>query len=392
MARPRKKTTETLPEGLYERKKDEKVVSWIFYRIDGTSKTFRDLKKAKRLAAQYNRTYRVDPELSHEIFQTSKEVEFKKQQRSPLKDYLPRMFDRVVKDKKWKNRTLAIRSQQFKKVLDHFGNIKCGDLSLSEVNSFLLPYDGENDASRFNRYLFILKEVLGQCVDQGVLENNPAIIKKRKMIKAKSGLERTRLNFDDFRRIHKLAGKKNLIWMQIAMELSIQTSQAVNEIAKLKYSDIEDGHLKIIREKTENNEASHVKIPLNKEIEGIISNSRQDNVLSPYIVHRARERRYSGRTLGEGITHETQVPTDKISRTFSALRDELGIQSSIQSRAKRAGFHDIRALSIHWQEDNGYDSQVRAAHADEKSNKLYREGHVKWKVAEDVTIAWKKAE
>jgi hypothetical protein len=392
MTRPRRKTTQKLPQGLYERKKNGKVVSWIFYRIDNSSKSFRDLKEAKRLAFQYNRTYRVDPELTHGIFKDTGELKTLIKQQSPLGQYLPAMFDRIIIDKKWKDRTLSVRTQQFQKVLEHFKDINCNDLSLHDVNDFLLKYDGSNDASRYNRYLYILKEVLENCVDQGILNENVAAKKKRKMQKAKSSLERTRLNFNDFRRIHALAGEKGNDWLQVAMELAVQTSQGVNEVASMQYKDIEDNHLKVIRKKTEDNEASHVKIPVNDEIKSILSRSRADSVLSPYIVHRARIRRYSCRKLGNGITHETQLPNEKISRRFSELRDELGIQSEIKTRKDRAGFHDIRALSIHWQDINGYDSMVRAAHADEKSNKIYREGHIDWKTADDVTIDWKKAE
>jgi len=392
MARPRGKTTAKLPQGLYEKKSKDNRIFWIFYRIDGSSKSFRDLKEAKRLAFQYNRTYRVDPELVHGIYKDSKEIESLKLQQKPLGEYLPNMFERLVKEKQWKDRTLSVRSQQFQKVLEHFKDISCNDLTLIDVNNFLSKYDGDNDASRYNRYLYILKEVLGNCVDQGVLKENPAARKKRKMQKSKSSLARTRLNFDDFRRIYKLAGDKGDYWLQIAMELAIQTSQGVNEVASMQYKNIEDDHLKVIRQKTEDNEASHVRIPVNNEIKGIISRSREDSVLSPYIVHRARKRRYSGRELGNGITHETQLPNEKISRRFSELRDELGIQAEIKTRRNRAGFHDIRALSIHWQDNNGYDSMVRAAHADEKSNKIYREGHIKWKTADDVIIDWKKAE
>ena len=392
MARPRRNTAKKLPQGLYERKKDGKVISWIFYRVDGSSKSFQDLKLAKRLAFQYNRTFRVDPELTHGIYKDSREIETLKQQQNPLGQYLPKMFDRLTKEKQWKDRTLSVRRQQFQKILGHFKDIDCSDLCLNDVNEFLLEYDGDDDASRYNRYLYLLKEVLDNCVDQGILNNNIAARKKRKMQKAKSGLDRTRLNFDDFRRIHVLAGEKGDEWLKIAMELAIQTSQGVNEVASMQYKDIENGHLKIIRKKTENNEASHVKIPVNDEINDIISRSREDNVLSSYIVHRARVRRYSGRNLGKGITHETQLSNEKISRRFSELRDELGIQSEIKIRKDRAGFHDIRALSIHWQAENGYDSMIRAAHADEKSNKTYRDGHKKWKTADDVIIDWKRAE
>ena len=74
---------------------------------------------------------------------------------------------------------------------------------------------------------------------------------------------------------------------------------------------------------------------------------------------------------------------------FSELRDELGIQSHL-TKDKRSGFHDIRSLSIHLLDEVGYESKVRAAQSDDKTNLLYREGHTDWNVAEDVTVNWKR--
>jgi hypothetical protein len=392
MARPRKGTTKKFPEGLYEKKRkgETKVTSWIFYRIDGTSKSFRDLKLAKTLAFQYNRTYRIDKELIHGIYKDSREATKDHKMSKPLGAFMPEMFERLCDEKQWKSGTLKTRKQQFKIILEYFKDIPCKDVALCDVNEFLTRYDTKDDANSYNRYLYVLKEVFAICVDQDFLDKSPAAVKKRKTIKRISSVERTRLNYDDFRRIHELAGKKGEIWMQVAMELAMQTSQGVNEVANMKYKDVEDEHLKIIRKKTETNEASHVKIPVNKEIGKIITNSRADDVLSPYIVHRKRLRRYSGRSLGEGITHETQLPSIKISRRLSALRDELGIQAHL-SKDKRSGFHDIRALSIHWQKSNGYESKVRAAQADDVTNLLYQEGHIEWNFADDVIIDWKRS-
>jgi hypothetical protein len=392
MARPRVGVTKKFPEGLYEKKRkgQDKVTTWIFYRIDGTSKSFRDLKTAKILAFQYNRTYRVDKELVHGLYKDSREAKKIQKRSKSLGLFLPKMFERLCDDKQWKSGTLKTRQQQFKIIFEHFKDIPCKDVALDDVNEFLTRYDTKGDANSYNRYLYVLKEVFALCVDQGFLDNSPAAGKKRKTIKRISSVERTRLTYDDFRRIHELAGKKGEAWMQTAIELAIQTSHGVNEVANMQYKDVEDEHLKIIRKKTEDNEASHVKIPVNKEIGKIITNSRSDDVLSPYIVHRKRLRRYSGRPLGEGITHETQLPSVKISRDFSALRDELKIQAHLP-KDKRSGFHDIRALSIHWQKSNGYESKVRAAQADDVTNLIYQEGHIEWNFADDVTIDWKKA-
>ena len=389
MARKRSNKTKKFPQGLYEKKRNGKLVGYIFYRVDGSSKLFKDLIKAKRMAFDYNRTYRVDKELSHGIFKDAKEIKRHKIKSKPLSAYLKSMFDRVCADKQWKDTTLNVRKQQFLKINEHFKDILCSEVSLDDVNEFLAPFDGLKDHNRYNRYLYILDCVFKECVSQGYLENNPASLKVRKTIKGISSVERIRLTFDDFRSIHQRAGRNGDLWMQVAMELALQTCQGVNEVSFMKYKDIEDNFIKVIRRKTETNEASHVKIPLSVELMKILQRSKSDSILSPYVVHRQRDKRYRNRKLGKEITHETQVPKNKISREFSKLRDELGIQKHI-NKDNRSGFHDIRALAIHWLSSNGHKDKVqtRAAHADAKSTKLYEQGHIDWQIAEDVTIEW----
>jgi hypothetical protein len=300
------------------------------------------------------------------------------------------MFSRVTKESKWTDSTFAIRKQRFKHIFKHFKDISSSDLCLDDITEFMKRYEEVGNGDLYNKYLSLLKKILDECVDQGYLENNPVLKKTRKMVKGIASATRTRLTINEFKRIHDQASKDGLTWMQVAMEIALQSAQGVNEVASMKYSDIEDSHIKIIRKKNITNEASRVKVPLNCEFERILNLSRLDAVESPYIVHRKRERRYIGRKLGHGIDHETQIPSDKISRTFSLLRDIVGIQKELPKN-KRSGFHDIRALSIKLLDDMGIVSKIRAAQASDRTNEIYKAGHVKWNIAEDAILIWNDA-
>ena len=123
----------------------------------------------------------------------------------------------------------------------------------------------------------------------------------------------------------------------------------------------------------------------------IIALSKSDSVDSPFIVHRIRAKRYRNRELGKGIEHETQIASVTVSRTFSDLRDKLGLYAQLP-KASRPSFHDIRSLSISWQEGNGFDAQKRAAHADKKTTALYERGHGKYIKVNDVIIPWEETD
>jgi len=221
------------------------------------------------------------------------------------------------------------------------------------------------------------------------MKENPASKKIRRTINAKDESKITRLTLADFSAIHHRAGELGYRWLQIAMELSLQTSHAVLEISKVKYTDIEE-FIKIQRQKNKKKAASRVLIPMNTELENIVNRSRNDNILSPYVVHYMRHRKDQRKPLGKGLDHHTQLRPDKISREFSDILDELKLFNQIDIRRDRLGFHDIRSLSIMLQEGNGYDAQKRAAHSDRASTEKYIKGHVQWNEVPDVVINWRK--
>lgn len=122
-------------------------------------------------------------------------------------------------------------------------------------------------------------------------------------------------------------------------------------------------------------EASHVAIPIGDELKRIIDDSR-DNVANPYVVHRIPERRVK---RSKEVSHPTQVAPDYLSRSFSGLRDSLGLCNHLKMD-ERPTFHEIRALAAHLFDKQGIDPQGRMAHSDSKSTKIYTQNHIDWVV------------
>ena len=388
MARPRKKRNRDLPTGLLFRKDRG---TYEFKRIDGSTKSLgKDREMAKRLAIEYNATYRVDVELSHAICSTKAESSRLKFKTKPLGNFLPDIFDKISDDKGWAQGTLKNHKIRFALILKYFGKIQANSINLEHINEFLLIANPTDSKDVYNRFLGLLKIIFDYCVSDSLMEENPASKKIRRTINAKDEAKITRLTTEDFRKIHERAGELGYPWLQIAMELSLQTSHAVLEISKLKYADIE-GHIRIQRQKNKKKNASRVLIPMNNELDSIVQRSRQDNILSPYVVHYMRKRKDQNRPLGKGLDHQTQLRSDHISRVFSNIRDELGLFDHIEKRIDRPSFHDIRSLSIQLQEKNGFDAQKRAAHSDRASTEIYKKGYVQWNEVPDVVINWRNS-
>ncbi len=386
MARPRQHKNKDLPSGLVYRK-DRGY--YEFKRIDGSKKALgNDRKLAKRLAIQYNSTYRVDAELTHAICATKAESACLNLNTKPLANFLPKIFDKISEDKGWVEGSLRNQKIRFTLILNYFGKRHANSINLEHVNEFLRIANPSDSKGVYNRFLGLLNVIFDYCVSDSVMKENPASKKIRRTMNAKDEKDISRLTTADFAAIHQRAGELGYPWLQIAMELSLQTSQAVLETSKIKYADIEN-FIRIQRQKNKKKNASRVLIPMNDELADIVHRSRQDNILSPYVVHYMRQRKDQNRPLGKDLDHRTQLRSVHISRVFSNIRDEIGLFDNIEKRIDRPSFHDIRSLSIHLQESNGFDAQKRAAHSDRASTEIYKKGYNQWNEVPDVVIDWR---
>lgn len=133
------------------------------------------------------------------------------------------------------------------------------------------------------------------------------------------------------------------------------------------------GTLYIHRQKVQKKKASHVAIPIGGELKRIIDESR-DNVASPFVVHRTSDRQVK---RSKEVSHPTQVAPDYLSRSFSALRDKLGLCDKM-AMEERPTFHEIRTLAAHLFDQQGIVPQGRMAHSYAKSTKIYTQNHIDW--------------
>jgi hypothetical protein len=216
--------------------------------------------------------------------------------------------------------------------------------------------------------------------------DNPAARKKMRRTEEK---KRQRLSLEHFMAIRRAATP----WLRSAMDLALQTTHARFEVSRIRYSIREPkngvcgcvwleqpedgiyGTLCIHRQKVQKKEASHIAIPIGDELKRIIDKSR-DNVASPFVVHRIPERQVK---RSKEVSHPTQVAPDYLSRSFSALRDKLGLCDKL-AMDERPTFHETRALAAHLFDKQCIDPQGRMAHSDVKSTKIDTQNRIDWVV------------
>ncbi|WP_404646221.1 phage integrase SAM-like domain-containing protein [Raoultella ornithinolytica] len=379
-ARPRKREYRHLPEYLLF-DKDRGV--YKFTLITGKKKNLgKDRAMAIAVAREYN--LRMRPLNVPSVDVLIRESGGIAGEAKPFAEYVDHIMNRAIENERPSQNTLDDWNNDAIRVKEFFINIPACDIELEHVNAYINHYHAEASANVQNRKVSFLKKLFSYAVDESLMFDNPATRKKMRRTEEK---KRQRLSLDNFKAIRRAAEP----WLRTAMNLALQTTHARLEVSRIRYSISEPkdgvcgcvwlaqpengiyGTLYIHRQKVQKKEASHVAIPIGEELKRIIDESR-DNVASPFVVHRIPDRQVK---RSKEISHPTQVAPDYLSRSFSSLRDKLGLYDHLGIE-ERPTFHEIRALAAYQFDIQGIDPQGRMAHSDAKSTKIYTSNHIDW--------------
>lgn len=273
------------------------------------------------------------------------------------------------------------------------------EIDLKTVTSYLETNHLNASANVYNKKLIFLKELFSWAVDRGICHTNYAVKKKSRLLGKKV---RQRLTIEQYKKIHAAAP----LWLQTAMDLSLQTTHARLEVSRIKYNlrrssrttngcvwfkepIVENGHtlygqLYINREKTKHNDEAHVIIPIGQALKDIIDRSKKDRIVCPYVVHRRPIKVCN--EVSRDCDNPFQVTPEYISKSFSRVRDECGACDNLKPQ-ERPTFHEIRALASHLIKQSGNDPQQRMGHKDARSTDTYTSKHGAFVKVKHVEIA-----
>lgn len=384
-ARPRNKQQINLPEHLYY------DARWGTYRIKLVSGKFKSLGSDRDAAVSIAREYNLiaRPRIGMKVDDLLSDNNGSMLGEPAFSEHIPALLKRIIEDERPSADLTKTMENDAQRCQVFFANIPSSQITLQHVNDYITQYHSTSSANVQNRKVSWLKKLFSYAADESIMPSNPASNKKMRRVKSK---QRQRLKMEWFMAIHSVAP----LWLQTAMDLSLQTTHARLEISRIQYALKKPnskscgcywfdtpkvtpygnvfGTLYIHRQKVEGKEAAHVAIPIGDELKRIIDRSR-DKIVSSYVVHRLPTKRSNG--LSKEVNHISQLSPDYISRAFSALRDEVGCCNHLEA-AERPTFHEIRALAAHLFDIQGIDPQSRMAHTDAKSTKIYTQNHVEW--------------
>jgi integrase len=188
---------------------------------------------------------------------------------------------------------------------------------------------------------------------------NPALATKQPRRK----ITRQRLNLEEWNKIFAIADAHHN-YLGNAMLLAIVTGQRLGDISRMKFSDIWDGHLHVVQEKT----GSKIAIPLSLRcnaigwsLHDVVARCR-DYAISPFMVHFFRATSQAERGA--------QVRSNTITTNFSKARDKANID---WGDGTPATFHEQRSLSERLYKEQGINTQKLLGHKTQKQTDSYND-------------------
>ena len=265
---------------------------------------------------------------------------------------------------KWKPVTRQLYFMRFKRIRADIGKKPVEFLTVKDCAEYMREVTQSLRAREQYRGALIL--LLECALQEGWVLHNVA---KATQV-AKAERQRARMTLSAYQLIHEKAP----VWLQNAMDLSLQTLLRRADICAMRFEDIRDGFLYVVPRKTETSSYVRLKMRLEGDLQVVIDRCR-DRLLSPYLVHRLPVKLAPHGKRAKTREHHLQVLPEDISRTFSRV---LKATSLDYGKTPPPTFHEIRSLGGDLYRQAGWKlEQVQAlmGHTSAEMTRHYLKGH-----------------
>jgi len=279
-----------------------------------------------------------------------------------IEEHIDWMREHIIPEREYSKSTLVSTEIRYRNLIAAFGDRNIEEITTLDIARLI--EDLTPSVSKSLRQ--VSTDVFNIAISRGLCRDNPA---EYTLIK-KQVTHRKRLTQSQFKAIHQNAP----VWLQNAMDLAYITLQRRSDVVTMKFSDIKDGYLYVIQEKTKKHDTGYLKIKMSESLEQLVKKC-QDPIVSPFIIHRRPDRIIKRHEF----EHWTQITPDYLTRVFQTVRNNLDEFKKMPSE-QRPTFHEIRALGIKNMKDAGENPQSLAGHSSEQMTKNYDTGHdeIRW--------------
>jgi hypothetical protein len=274
--------------------------------------------------------------------------------------------------------TVDNRGYTLDRVINKLGSLYARDIKTIDITRYLNemynPKTGEGKARSRDVHrghlTYLFKYALQQGYVEGINPAEPCLIIANKRVMRRHTIE-------GWNAIYNEAPP----WLQNAMDLTILILQRRSDLCDVKFSDIKDGHLKLIQKKSRRHDSAYIEIEVTPELAKVIQRCKADNVLSPYLIHRVPEKRTKA-AMDSG-NHRTYITPAFLSRAFKEVRDSINAYPNYAPE-EQPGIHQGKALgSKLYKRKFGESATTMAGHSSVEMTNYYEE--------DPDDIEWRKA-
>ncbi len=262
----------------------------------------------------------------------------------------------------WAPKTAAVYESVIRRIEAGLGSRPVEEVTVKDCAEFIRAVT-ESDRAR-QQFRLVLGWIMACAVQEGWIDTNPVSATRRFQHERK----RARLTKEMYAAIWEKADP----WLRLAMDISLVTLLRRDDVVSLKFTDVRDGALWVIPQKTEGSSLVKLKIRIGDQLTKLLAQAR-DSVLSPYIVHRLPEKARPSNMRATARQHHTQVMPEQLTRAFQDAREAAGITAS-----HPPSFHEIRSLGGALLSESGWPIekvQALMGHSTAAMTEHYLDGH-----------------
>lgn len=267
-----------------------------------------------------------------------------------------------IPERKWSPKTAEVYESVIRRIEAGTGTRPVEQVTVKECAEFIRAVTASDRARQ--QFRLVLGWILGCAVQEGWIDTNPVLATRQFQHERK----RARLTKEVYAAIWDQAEP----WLRLSMDLSLVTLLRRDDVVSLKLSDVHDGFLWVVPQKTEGSSLVKLKIRIGEELATLLTQAR-DTALSPYVVHRLPDRARPSDKRAAARQHHTQVMPEQLTRASQDAREAAGVAGD-----SPPSFHEIRSLGGALVRDAGWTTdevQALMGHASKSMTELYLDGH-----------------
>ncbi|MCA9326848.1 tyrosine-type recombinase/integrase [Candidatus Saccharibacteria bacterium] len=235
----------------------------------------------------------------------------------------------------------------------------------------------------YRRHKILLTDIFTYAIGRGwrrdTLGNPGGALLPAKLARGKKPpKQRSRLTLEQFKSLYDYSPP----WLQVALDIGLRIGIRRGDLCALKFSDVRDGCLYFIPQKTEDlSDPAALRIPLDEHLQSVINRAKLLRPQSDFLIHK-QNRVTSGEAAGR--VDRGQVLPEQLTRAFARVRDKaMTEQPAVWQGVEQSPptFHEVRSLCARLNRGARPDDELQLllGHAEFATTEIYLvENKVRW--------------